>query len=88
MITHPYLESVNEEENTDKLSAEVLEEKLNRCVHRIEEWEGALDSFVIGPGLGRDKWIESYLGRVIATFSKKQIIVLDADALWYFLLEY
>ncbi|KAL4508443.1 hypothetical protein ABPG72_003747 [Tetrahymena utriculariae] len=88
IIVHPYLYSLNEEENPEKYSAQEIQSKLQKSIKLVDDWEGALHSFVIGPGLGRDEWIESYLGDIIAGFKKQQTVVFDADGLWYLMHEY
>lgn len=46
------------------------------------EWVNALHGFVLGTGLGRDKYIEEYICELL-NLMDKQIIVIDGDGLWY-----
>ncbi|EGR29966.1 hypothetical protein IMG5_145150 [Ichthyophthirius multifiliis] len=84
IITHPYLHALNEQEETDIF----YQKKLKETVNKITQHQENLDSFVIGPGLGRDQWISEYLGEIIENIKKQQIIVLDADGIWYLIQEY
>lgn len=42
-----------------------------------------MHAFVIGPGIGRDDNITNYVPEIIEIIKNNQIIVLDADGLWF-----
>ncbi|EGR34035.1 hypothetical protein IMG5_026410 [Ichthyophthirius multifiliis] len=77
IIVHPYINALNEQDN--KYYDE--QQKIGDSLNKITDWVSAFTSFVIGPGLGRDVWIQEILGEVFETIIKKQIIVLDADGM-------
>lgn len=50
----------------------------------ISPWRDAITGWVIGPGLGRDKYMESFFPKLIRTINQeKKLLVLDADAIYY-----
>ena len=48
----------------------------------MKEWNDAIHAFVLGPGLGRDKIMSLYINELLKNMSS-QILVVDADGLWY-----
>ena len=49
----------------------------------IEKWYHALDSLVIGPGMGRDFLTSMYISDIIKRTKKENLLILDADFFWY-----
>ncbi len=47
----------------------------------------AFSGIIIGPGLGRDQLTSRYIYKIVTLKSPKQILVLDADILWFLMNE-
>ncbi|KRX00633.1 hypothetical protein PPERSA_00860 [Pseudocohnilembus persalinus] len=89
IIVHPFL-FAEEEITTElkmRLSKEQLqnfrEQQVKETIENVHSWQAALHAFIIGPGIGRDKNITQYIPEIIKGFENNQIILLDADGLWF-----
>ena len=76
IIVHPILISKND------TKPEQYIKKRQESIEYIKTWVDALHGFTIGPGLGRDDYMCDYIPEIIKSI-KKQIILLDADGIWY-----
>ncbi len=52
-------------------------------VHKIKTWEKAVNSWIIGPGLGRDKYMLDFFPTLVRNIREGSIVVFDADGIYY-----
>ena len=57
----------------------VIEEWLNK----IKSWEKAINAWVIGPGLGRDPYMQEFFPLLVKSIAKNKVVVFDADGIYY-----
>jgi len=51
---------------------------------KIKDWEKAIHSWVIGPGLGRDSYIRSFFPKLIKNLPNNCKVIFDADAIFFY----
>ncbi|CAA22272.1 ATP-dependent (S)-NAD(P)H-hydrate dehydratase [Schizosaccharomyces pombe] len=74
LIVHPFLRE------KDKAGPE---DSVDKCFELIKPMMGRLHAIVIGPGLGRDEWMQEIMAKVIEYARKNDMpMVIDADGLW------
>ncbi len=83
VIVHPVFVSQNEV----KLTEEELIQAHEDWLKKILSWKNAINSWVIGPGLGRDDYMSSFFPKLIKSLPSGCLTVLDADGI-YFLSKY
>ncbi len=49
----------------------------------IKKWEKDIWAWVIGPGLGADKYIAKFFPKLIKSIPEDSVIVFDADGILY-----
>lgn len=77
LIVHPYLPDSTGEDDKQREQKEV-----DKAVGAIEHWLPRFDVMVIGPGLGRDAWVNATVTEVIKSLRKdNKPVVIDADGL-------
>lgn len=50
---------------------------------KLKGWEKAIHSWIIGPGLGRDRYMQEFLPLFIKNLPDDSLIVFDADGIYY-----
>lgn len=83
MIVHPVFVSDIEV----KYSEEELKQVHENWLRMILTWKNAINSWVIGPGLGRDSYMSGFFPILIKNLPSGCLAVFDADGL-YFLSKY
>ena len=72
---------------SDEIGRKVDEKELqameDEWIDKILAWEGAITSWVIGPGLGRDKHLDGFFPKFIRKFKKRTLFTFDADGIYY-----
>lgn len=66
-----------------KVSHAKLEEMHEHWLESIQAWRNAITGWVIGPGLGRDRHMESFFPKLIREINHNTLLILDADAIYY-----
>ncbi|GLE06812.1 hypothetical protein PINS_up016422 [Pythium insidiosum] len=85
LIVHPLLPS---DASIAADAPQDSESAIDRSVKRIAEVFPRIDTLVFGPGLGRDRAVQTATSRLIAHAKEAQlVIVLDGDALFFASLE-
>jgi NAD(P)H-hydrate repair Nnr-like enzyme with NAD(P)H-hydrate dehydratase domain len=56
---------------------------LDTWMGKIKTWEKAIFSWVIGPGLGRDIYMDVFFPLLIDSLPEGSIVVIDADGIYY-----
>ena len=49
----------------------------------ISKYFGRISSWVVGPGLGRDEYMNTFFPLLVKSFPSNTIVVFDADALYF-----
>ena len=57
----------------------MIREWLNKFSH----WHKAIHVWIIGPGLGRDAYMEDFFPRMVKELPDKCVVVFDADGIHY-----
>lgn len=79
IIVHPSLESTSWLLASGRSEQEACE----AIVSSIEPWLGKLSALLVGPGLGRDAFVQRCAREIILRAKAARLpVVLDADALW------
>ncbi|MCB0369548.1 MAG: hypothetical protein KDD45_08895 [Bdellovibrionales bacterium] len=50
---------------------------------KLKDWQGAIQAWVIGPGLGRDEYMQHFFPRMVKGLPNDCIAVFDADGIYY-----
>jgi ATP-dependent NAD(P)H-hydrate dehydratase len=79
VIVHPVFVS----ETEVKLTADQLKEAHEEWLGRILAWKAAINAWVIGPGLGRDRYMKEFFPILIKNLPEGSLVVLDADAIYF-----
>lgn len=66
-----------------KLTAEELKEVHEEWLSRILAWRSAINAWVIGPGLGRDRYMKEFFPILIRNLPEGSLTILDADAIYF-----
>lgn len=73
-IVHPYLPDPNDDPSS-----------VEKAIENVIKWYNSVDSFVVGPGLGRDVLTLSFTEKLISQLKEKEPLkplILDGDALF------
>ena len=52
-------------------------------MNKIITWEKAIDVWVIGPGLGRDHYMQEFFPLFVRSIGKEKKVIFDADGIYY-----
>ena len=52
-------------------------------VEKIRAFFGRISAWVIGPGLGRDVYVDGFFVKLVREFPENTLVVLDADGLYF-----
>ena len=66
---------------TDNLN--LMNMMINEWGIKLKSWEKAINSWVIGPGLGRDKYMQEFFPHLVKNLPNDCLAVFDADAIYY-----
>lgn len=55
----------------------------DKWLHTIFAWEKAITSWIVGPGLGRDKLIGEFFPLLVKRFKPGTVVVFDADGIYF-----
>ena len=56
---------------------------LDEWVGKIKGWEKAIHSWIIGPGLGRDRYMQEFFPRLVRSLPDDCLVIFDADGIYY-----
>jgi NAD(P)H-hydrate repair Nnr-like enzyme with NAD(P)H-hydrate dehydratase domain len=56
---------------------------VDEWLEKIMKWEKAIYSWVIGPGLGRDKYMNEFFPKLVKKLPSHSVVVFDADGIYY-----
>lgn len=79
IIVHPVFVSEEEVRYSQRESEEMTLEWANK----LKGWEKAINSWIIGPGLGRDRYMQEFLPLLIKNLPNDSIVIFDADGIYY-----
>ncbi|XP_031472743.1 uncharacterized protein LOC116245224 [Nymphaea colorata] len=79
IIVHPVF--VSEEEA--KFPAKEVELMTEEWATKLKGWEKAIHSWIIGPGLGRDRYMQEFLPLLIKNLPDNAVVIFDADGIYY-----
>lgn len=52
-------------------------------INKILAWKSAINSWVIGPGLGRDRYMNAFFPTLIKSLPDNSLVVFDADGIYF-----
>lgn len=81
VIVHPVFTLSTDIEH--EVSNEDLQHMHNQWLDSINSWKNAITGWVVGPGLGRDKHMDTFFPKLVRNFHKDSLIVFDADGIFY-----
>lgn len=81
IIVHPVFTLSTDIEH--QIEAEDLHKMHNQWLESINDWKNAISGWVIGPGLGRDKHMDTFFPKLVRNFNHDSLIVFDADGIYY-----
>lgn len=79
IIVHPVFVSEEEVRFSPRESAEMTLE----WASKLKGWEKAINSWIIGPGLGRDRYMQEFLPLLIKNLPNDSVVIFDADGIYY-----
>lgn len=79
IIVHPVF--VSEEEV--RFSEQEMRDMVVDWANKLKSWEKAIHSWIIGPGLGRDKYMQEFLPLLIKNIPNDAVVIFDADGIYY-----
>ena len=56
---------------------------IGEWLDKIKSWEKAIHAWVIGPGLGRDPYMQEFFPHLVRSIAKHKIVIFDADGIYY-----
>jgi ATP-dependent NAD(P)H-hydrate dehydratase len=60
-----------------------MEELIWEWANKLKGWEKAIHSWIIGPGLGRDRYMQEFLPILIKNLPDGSVVTFDADGIYY-----
>ena len=56
---------------------------LHEWSSKIKTWERAINGWVVGPGLGRDLYMQKFFPQLVKGLPDGCLVVFDADGIYY-----
>jgi ATP-dependent NAD(P)H-hydrate dehydratase len=66
-----------------RFPAKEVEQMTEEWATKLKGWEKAIHSWIIGPGLGRDPYMQEFLPLLIKNLPDNSLVVFDADGIYY-----
>jgi ATP-dependent NAD(P)H-hydrate dehydratase len=79
IITHPLFISSDELQCSD-FEQEIM---LAGWANKLKAWEKAIHAYVIGPGLGRDQYMNNFFPIMVKAIPDNCVVIFDADGIYY-----
>lgn len=64
-------------------SQEAVEIMLQEWTDKLKVWQRAVDSWIIGPGLGRDRYMQEFFPYLVKNLPDDCLAIFDADGIYY-----
>jgi NAD(P)H-hydrate repair Nnr-like enzyme with NAD(P)H-hydrate dehydratase domain len=56
---------------------------LSEWAFKLKSWEKAVHAWIIGPGLGRDRYMQDFFPQLIKGLPDNCLALFDADGIYY-----
>jgi len=56
---------------------------LDAWAKKLKDWRKAIHCWVIGPGLGRDKYMQEFFPKMVKVLPDDCMVTFDADGIYY-----
>lgn len=66
-----------------KLTEEEVRAIHQEWIEKILAWKAAINSWIIGPGLGRDRYMNEFFPILIKNLPEGSLTVFDADGIYF-----
>jgi NAD(P)H-hydrate repair Nnr-like enzyme with NAD(P)H-hydrate dehydratase domain len=70
-------------EDEVKLSPQEVKALHEEWIEKILTWKSAINSWIIGPGLGRDRYMNEFFPILVRNLPEGSLTVFDADGIYF-----